>query len=64
MDIKTGLSLLKVSNVSLTFGGVNALTDVSLTVNRGEILSIIGPNGPRMRPILRTLPVRDFSIPE
>lgn len=45
MDIKTGLSLLKVSNVSLTFGGVNALTDVSLTVNRGEILSIIGPNG-------------------
>ena len=45
MDIKTGSPILKVSNISLSFGGVNALNDVSLTVNKGEILSIIGPNG-------------------
>jgi len=31
--------------VSLSFGGVNALTDVSLTVEPGEIFAIIGPNG-------------------
>ncbi|RYJ04272.1 MAG: ABC transporter ATP-binding protein [Acetobacteraceae bacterium] len=31
--------------VSLRFGGVRALTDVSFQVNAGEIFSIIGPNG-------------------
>ena len=36
---------LHVENVTLTFGGLNALTDVSLTVPEGEIVSIIGPNG-------------------
>lgn len=36
---------LKVENVSLRFGGVHALQDVSLHVNPGEIYAIIGPNG-------------------
>jgi branched-chain amino acid transport system ATP-binding protein len=34
-----------VQNVSLAFGGIQALTNVSLDVHRGEILAIIGPNG-------------------
>ncbi len=36
---------LKVSNLSMAFGGVQALWEVSLEVKRGEIFSIIGPNG-------------------
>lgn len=36
---------LKVENVSLSFGGVNALIDVSVEGREGEILAIIGPNG-------------------
>ncbi|MDX2008484.1 MAG: ABC transporter ATP-binding protein [Meiothermus sp.] len=36
---------LEVKNVSLRFGGVNALTDVSLDVKQGELVSVIGPNG-------------------
>jgi branched-chain amino acid transport system ATP-binding protein len=36
---------LTVENVSLSFGGVNALTDVSLRVEPGQIFAIIGPNG-------------------
>jgi branched-chain amino acid transport system ATP-binding protein len=36
---------LKVEHVSLSFGGVNALSDVSLSCETGEIFSIIGPNG-------------------
>jgi branched-chain amino acid transport system ATP-binding protein len=45
MDIETGSPILKLSGISLNFGGVKALTDVSFDVRKGEILSIIGPNG-------------------
>ncbi|MFG1298405.1 ATP-binding cassette domain-containing protein [Xanthobacter sp. V3C-3] len=37
--------LMDVQDVCVAFGGVKALTDVSLAVHEGEILSIIGPNG-------------------
>ncbi|WP_029031839.1 ABC transporter ATP-binding protein [Salinarimonas rosea] len=37
--------LLAVENVSLGFGGVKALTDVSFDIRKGEIRAIIGPNG-------------------
>ena len=36
---------LYVEDVTLTFGGVNALSNVSLQVPENEIVSIIGPNG-------------------
>ena len=36
---------LNVQNVSLSFGGIQALTGVSFDVRQGEILAIIGPNG-------------------
>ncbi len=37
--------LLVVEGVSLAFGGVRALTDVSFDIRKGEIRAIIGPNG-------------------
>lgn len=37
--------LLAVENVSLRFGGVKALTNVSFDVRAGEIRAVIGPNG-------------------
>jgi len=37
--------LLSVENVSLSFGGVNAVSDVSFDIRKGEIRAIIGPNG-------------------
>ncbi|MER9076824.1 ATP-binding cassette domain-containing protein [Mesorhizobium sp. M0904] len=40
-----GQTVLDLSNVSKRFGSFQALTDVSLTVQRGELLSIVGPNG-------------------
>ncbi len=36
---------LKVENIHMAFGGVQALMDVSFEVKKGEIFSIIGPNG-------------------
>ncbi|ASM50989.1 branched-chain amino acid transport system ATP-binding protein [Pseudoalteromonas espejiana DSM 9414] len=38
-------SILNVENISLAFGGVKALTDVSFSVKEGSVFSIIGPNG-------------------
>jgi branched-chain amino acid transport system ATP-binding protein len=37
--------LLELQNLTLQFGGVKALTDVSCSVQSGELFSIIGPNG-------------------
>jgi branched-chain amino acid transport system ATP-binding protein len=37
--------LLELRNVTLRFGGVVALDDVSLNVDEGEIAGLIGPNG-------------------
>jgi len=36
---------IKIENLSLSFGGVKALTDINVDVRDKEILAIIGPNG-------------------
>ena len=38
-------ALLSVDNISLSFGGVKAISDVSFDIRKGEIRAIIGPNG-------------------
>ena len=40
-----GEVVLAVQNISLRFGGVNALTDISFDVREHEVRAIIGPNG-------------------
>jgi len=40
-----GDTILKVDNITLRFGGVKAITDVSFEIREGEIFAIIGPNG-------------------
>jgi len=44
-DAKEREVLLKVDHVSLSFGGVKAITDISFDIQKGEIRAIIGPNG-------------------
>ena len=43
--IENGSVMLSVENVSLSFGGVKAIRDVSFDIRKGEIRAIIGPNG-------------------
>ncbi len=42
---RTGEVILDLQNISLSFGGVKALTNISFNVRKHEIRSIIGPNG-------------------
>ena len=44
-DKTIGDIILDVQNISLSFGGVKALTDISFNVREHEIRAIIGPNG-------------------
>ncbi len=52
---RIGDVLLKVEEVFLSFGGVSALSDVSLEVRSGEICAIIGPNGAGKSSLLNVL---------
>jgi branched-chain amino acid transport system ATP-binding protein len=45
MSKKIGDVILDIQNISLRFGGVKALTDISFNVREHEVRAIIGPNG-------------------
>ena len=45
MSRTIGEVILDLQNISLRFGGVKALTDISFDVREHEIRAIIGPNG-------------------
>lgn len=38
-------ALLKVNDMSMVFGGLRAVSNVSLEINQGELIGLIGPNG-------------------
>jgi len=39
------MEMLKVKNLSISFGGLHAVDSFSITVNKGELYGLIGPNG-------------------
>jgi len=39
------MSLLEITNVTKDFGGLEALHDIFMQINEGDIISLIGPNG-------------------
>lgn len=45
ITVKVGEPLVRVKNLTMKFGGLTALDDVTFDINRGEILGLIGPNG-------------------
>ena len=51
----TGASLLKVDHVTVRFGGLTALDDVSFKVHEGDLLGLIGPNGAGKTTMMRSI---------
>lgn len=47
------MSLLEMHNIKKSFGGTEVLKDISLTVEKGEVLGIIGPSGSGKSTLLR-----------
>ncbi len=53
--------LLQVQDLSLAFGGVQAVAGLSLAVHRGEVLAVIGPNGAGKTSLLNAI-TRVFDV--
>ena len=49
------MAMLKVENLSVHYGVIQAVKDVSFDVNEGEVVSLIGANGAGKTSILRTI---------
>ena len=60
------MALLSVENIDVFYGDVQVINGLSLTVNEGEVVSIIGGNGAGKSTLLKTIsglmPVRSGSI--
>jgi len=53
--VKADTIHINVENIVLSFGGIQALNDISFQVYKGEILAIIGPNGAGKTSLLNCL---------
>lgn len=58
--------MLKINNLNLYYGGIHALKDISLNINQGEIVTLIGANGAGKTSTLRAIsglePIKSGSI--
>jgi branched-chain amino acid transport system ATP-binding protein len=59
---RIGPVLMEMKNITLRFGGVKAITDISFDIREGEIRAIIGPNGAGKSSMLNV--ISGFYVPQ
>ncbi|MCY1127533.1 ABC transporter ATP-binding protein [Frigidibacter sp. RF13] len=59
---RIGPVLMEMKNITLRFGGVKAITDISFEIREGEIRAIIGPNGAGKSSMLNV--ISGFYVPQ
>ncbi|SFT54699.1 ABC transporter ATP-binding protein [Sedimentitalea nanhaiensis] len=59
---KIGGVVMEMKNITLRFGGVKAITDISFDIREGEIRAIIGPNGAGKSSMLNVM--SGFYVPQ
>ncbi len=59
---RIGGVLMEMRNITLRFGGVKAITDISFDIREGEIRAIIGPNGAGKSSMLNV--ISGFYVPQ
>lgn len=55
IDVRRGEPLVVVSDVQKHYGDFQALTDINLSVNRGEVVVVVGPSGSGKSTLCRTI---------
>ena len=53
--LSTSEPLLRIDGLSVTYGGLRALNELSLTVAPGEIVTVVGPNGAGKSTLLKAI---------
>ncbi len=48
-------NIIEIQNLSVAFGGIKAVTDVSLNIEQGKIITLIGANGAGKSSVLKTI---------
>ena len=59
---KIGGVVMEMKNITLRFGGVTAIKDITFDIREGEIRAIIGPNGAGKSSMLNV--VSGFYVPQ
>lgn len=66
MNIEPQLTLLKIKELCINYGGIQALQSINLSVNMGEVVTLIGSNGAgkstTLRAISRLINIRSGNI--
>ncbi len=55
MTVETSAPLVEMRNISVAFGGVHAVKDVTIDLNAGEVIGLVGGNGAGKSTLMRVL---------